>query len=216
MNTVSAVSTIDKAVSVLTAIERSPHSLAELVDATGLPRATAHRLASALIVHGLVRRGTDGRFGLGPRLVVLGRSAEASLPLAAMADPALRELRSASGESVQLYVRDGESRVCVHALESPHGLRTIVQAGATLPLDRGSAGRALTGDLSSGGWVESIEEREPGVASVSAPVYAGEGEVIAAVSVSGPIERTSRRPGHRYGAEVIAAARAVERALAGS
>jgi DNA-binding IclR family transcriptional regulator len=50
------------------------------------------------------------------------------------------------------------------------------------------------------------------VASVSAPVHL-HGKVIAAVSVSGPIERTSRRPGRRYAGAVIDAAGAVERAL---
>ena len=60
------------------------------------------------------------------------------------------------------------------------------------------------------GWVESVEEREKGVASVSAPVHDEAGRLIAAVSVSGPIERTSRSPGRRYGAAVQAAARRVE------
>jgi DNA-binding IclR family transcriptional regulator len=84
--------------------------------------------------------------------------------------------------------------------------------GAALPLDRGSAGRALRG--ADPGWVASVEERERGVTSVSAPVRDGEGRVIAAVSVSGPVERTTRRPGERYGEAVEAAARQIEAALA--
>ena len=39
------------------------------------------------------------------------------------------------------------------------------------------------------GWAQSAAEREPGVASVSAPVRDAKGVVIAAVSVSGPIDR---------------------------
>jgi DNA-binding IclR family transcriptional regulator len=61
-------------------------------------------------------------------------------------------------------------------------------------------------------WVQSVGEREAGVASVSAPVCAGDGRVLAAVSVSGPMERTTRKPGARYAADVIAAARRIERA----
>ena len=60
------------------------------------------------------------------------------------------------------------------------------------------------------GWIESVGEREAGVASVSAPVQDRSGRVVAAVSVSGPIERTSRTPGRRYGASVVGAARAIE------
>lgn len=206
--------TFDKAVAVLDALTDEPLALAGLVGATGLPRATAHRLATALEAHGLVRRTDDGRFALGLRLVALGRAAADQLPLAEAAAPALVELRDATGESVQLYVPDGDQRVCVAALESPHGLRTIVALGASLPLDRGSAGRALQGGVGDAGtgWVASVAEREPGVASVSAPVRAADGSVVAAVSVSGPIERTGTDPGARYGAAVARAASAIEAA----
>jgi DNA-binding IclR family transcriptional regulator len=203
---------LDKAVTVLDAVEQRPRSLVELVDATGLSRATAHRLAVALEAHGLLRRTADGRFALGLRPVGLGRAAAEALPLADAAAPALAALRATTEESVQLYVREGDRRVCVASLESPHGLRTIVPMGAALPLDRGSAGRALA--AADPGWVASVEERERGVASVSAPVRDAEGRVIAAVSVSGPIERTTREPGRRYGEAVEAAARRIEVALA--
>ncbi len=59
-----------------------------------------------------------------------------------------------------------------------------------------------------------MEERELGVASVSAPVHGPAGDMVAAVSVSGPVERTSRSPGGRYAEAVVEAARAIERQLA--
>ncbi|MGH9268724.1 MAG: helix-turn-helix domain-containing protein, partial [Acidimicrobiales bacterium] len=109
---VSGVGVLDKDVRILDAMEGGARSLAELVEVTGLNRATAHRLAGALCVHGLVERDGDGRYRLGLRL---GRP---SLAQAAM--PALAELREATGESVQLYLPQGERRVCVVSLESPH------------------------------------------------------------------------------------------------
>ncbi len=74
--------------------------------------------------------------------------------------------------------------MCVVSLESPHSLRTIVAVGASLPMEKGSGGRVLSGDRDAlaQGWCESVEEREVGVASVSAPVYLDD-EVVAAVSV---------------------------------
>jgi DNA-binding IclR family transcriptional regulator len=208
------VGVLDKAATILAALERGPLALAGLTTATGLPRPTAHRLAVALEAHGLVRRDGQGRFALGLRLVDLGRAATASFPVAEAARPALEELRDETGESSQLYVRDGDRRVCIVSLESPHGLRTIVPVGASLPLEVGSAGRVLLGAGRDGGpgWVESVAEREAGVASVSAPVR-GDGGVVAAVSVSGPIERTTRAPGRRYGPAVVAAAAAIEASL---
>ena len=55
------------------------------------------------------------------------------------------------------------------------------------------------------GWAATAAEREPGVASVSAPVRGPGGRVLAAVSVSGPIERLTRSPGRMHAAAVVAA-----------
>jgi DNA-binding IclR family transcriptional regulator len=239
-DSVSDVGVLNKAVSILDALSAAPLGLADLGSATGLPRATVHRLAVALECHGLVARDREGRFELGPHLRDLARAGPSDRrALVEAAGPALVMLRDVTGESVQLYVPAGDRRECVAALESPHSLRTIVRVGASLPMDRGSAGKALSGTALSGkalsgtalsgkalsgtalssvagpatgGWVESVEEREPGVASVSAPVVV-DGAVIAAVSVSGPIERTTRQPGHKYGAAVVEAARAVAGAM---
>ena len=214
IQSVSDVGVLDKAMAILNALEQGPLALAGLVDATGYHRATAHRLATALEVHGMVRRNGEGRFVLGGRLVELGRVAVNALPLRDAARPALERLVAVTGESAQLYVREGDHRICVDAVESPHGLRTIVAVGAVLPLDRGSAGKVLLGgrDVLARGWAESAEEREPGVASVSAPIRDLDGDVRAAISVSGPIERTGRRPGSLYSAAVRKAAATVERA----
>ena len=75
-SSVSGVGVVDKAMVILGAVEAAPRSLGELVEATGYSRATAHRLAVALEVHGLIRRDEDGRFALGVRLIALGRAAE--------------------------------------------------------------------------------------------------------------------------------------------
>ena len=66
------------------------------------------------------------------------------------------------------------------------------------------------------GWAQSVGEREPGVASVSAPVRGAGGRVVAAISISGPIERMGRQPGALHGAAVIAAARHLSELLANS
>lgn len=215
--TLSGVGVVDKTALVLAALEEEtgPLSLIDLVAATGLARPTAHRLAVALEAHGLVRRDDDGRFALGLRLVALGRAASDGLSLVEAARPALEALRDETGESVQLYVREGGERVCVASLESLHGLRTIVRLGAALPLDRGSAGKVLRGEpaVLARGWAESVAEREAGVASVSAPVLGPGGSLLAAVSVSGPIPRTGTAPGRRYGPATVRAARAVEAAV---
>jgi DNA-binding IclR family transcriptional regulator len=68
-------------------------------------------------------------------------------------------------------------------------------------------------DVRRRGWAQSVAERESGVASVSAPVRDGSGAVVAAVSVSGPVDRIGRRPGVRWAADLLAAAEALQHRL---
>ncbi len=221
----SGVGVLDKSVAILAFLsEEGPASLAEVVGGTGLPRPTAHRLLSALETHHLVSR-QDGRYVLGLRLLGWGNRA-AGVGLVGLALPVLEELRDESGESTQLYVREGEHRVCVASVERVTGLRDSVPVGAVMPLSRGSAGKILLAFAPGGvdsrpdaaelrgirvrGWSESVAEREAGVASVSAPVFGEDGRLRAAVSISGPISRLTASPGQRLSHLVLDAARKVE------
>ncbi len=216
-HSLSGVGVIDKSMAVLEVVAARPCTLSEIATATGLPKATAHRLASALEAHGLLRRHDDG-FALGLRLRALGRRAEDGWPLAQIAEPVLAWLRDQTGESVQLFVPSGRRRLCLASLESAEELRTTVEQGALLPMELGSAGQALTWAASAGPAAvtattprrvfTSVGERAPGVASVSAAAVV-DGEVVA-ISVSGPIGRTTRHPGTRYGPAVAEAAGRLE------
>ena len=214
MDTVSGIGVLDKVVAILRVVGEGPTTFRELCERTGISRATAHRLAQGMEVVGLLRRGEDGAYTPGLALIGLGRAALEAFPLTTVAAPVLRRLRDQTGESAQLFVVEEGERLCVAAVDSGHELRTIVPVGARLPLDVGSAGRVLAGDVEPGRWVESVGERAPGVASVSAPVCDGDGQMVAAVSVSGPIERVTRSPGERFGEVVVGAAGEVEAALA--
>ena len=208
MESVSGVGVLDKAFVVLNAVVTRPSTLAEVVHETGLPRATAHRLLLALEAHGAVRRRIDGAFCVGLSMVGLAEAASRQFPWVDRARAVAQSLRDLTGESVQVYVPEGDGRRCIASFESTHGLRWIVPVGALLPMTRGSAGRVLAGQKTGqGGWIESSEEREKGVASVSAPVTDERGGVIAAVSLSGPLERMGASAGKKFGAAVVRAAR---------
>lgn len=218
---------------VLHAVAAQPCNLSELCIRTGLPRATAHRLAVGLEVHRLVVRDESGAWRPGPALAELASHAgDALTTAAAVILPRLREI---TGESVQLYRRDGTMRVCIASVEPPTGLRDTVPVGARLPMTAGSGAkvllawtdpatqRALLGEaafteralaeIRRRGWAQSAGEREPGVASVSAPVKDSGGSVVAAISVSGPVDRIGRRPGGRWAADLLAAADALHKRL---
>jgi DNA-binding IclR family transcriptional regulator len=231
----SGVGVLDKAAAILNTLEAGPHSLAELVAATGIARPTAHRLAVALEFHRYVARDLSGRFILGPRSGELGAAAGEDRLLAAAA-PVLAALRDATGESAQLYKRQGDQRICVAVAERLSGLRDSVPVGAALTMQAGSAAQILlawedsekihrgltharftAAQLAADrrrGWAQSVGEREAGVTSVSAPVRGPNGKVIAAVSISGPIERLGRQPGRIHAAAVVATAARLSEYLA--
>src|SRR5690606_4191484 len=186
MDKSSGVGVLDKAAVVLSALEAGPATLAQLVAATHLARPTAHRLAVALEHHRLVSRDMQGRFVLGPRLAELAAAEKK------------RGLRDSIRVGATLAMLAGSAAQILLAWEEPDRLH------------RGLQGAKFTATILSGvrrrGWAQSVSEREVGVASVSAPVRAPSGRVIAAVSVSGPVERMSRQPGRLHAASVVAAA----------
>jgi DNA-binding IclR family transcriptional regulator len=255
---VTGVGVLDRCVTLLDLLADGPRSLRSLADASKLPRPTAHRLLVALEAHRLVTRdpatgGAAVAFRLGPRLTELAAVAGPELDLASLAGPVLDRLHSVTGESVQLYVRSGDHRLCIAARDAGTGLRDSVPVGALLPLGAGSGGKVLlawssgepdgarladkTGAASaaeaggtssaggaaaleaeltavrSRGWAASVAEREPGVASVSAPVLR-DGVLLAALCVSGPVSRLGETPGRKLSAAVVEAAADLTRQLA--
>lgn len=218
MDSVGRVGVLGKVMAIVRAVGEEPLDLAGLQRVTGQPRATAHRLALAMEAEHLLRRDQQGRFRLGFELIRLGRLATDAFPFAELARPVVAALRDRTGESAQLYVRDGAGRRCVVSLPSPHALRWTVAEGALLPMGAGSAGKVLHDSADAGAGrserdpidavlvAESVEEREPGVASVSAAVTDASGAVVAAVGVSGPVERLTRNPRRMFGADVERAA----------
>lgn len=204
----SGVKVLDKVLHLLDVVEYSqPVSLQELVDLIHLPRTTAYRLLTALETHGFIRRDDGGRYISGSRF--------ATASLLQVAPPILSRLTAETEESTQLFVRRGNQRLCLVSIESPAELRTIVPVGSLLTLDKGSGGRVLLGEPSPNkeGWIESLGERSPGVASVSAPVVT-DSVLVAALCLSGPIDRLAPSPGHRFGKAVARAAREIGDAVA--
>ena len=228
MDNHSGVGVIDKTAMLLAALEDGPATLAQIVDSTHLARPTAHRLLIALEHHHLVGRDAAGAFILGRRFRQLAASVGEDR-LVAAAQPVLVALRDRTGESAQLYRPHGEHRICIAAADRPVGLRDSIPVGTTMTMSAGSAAkvllawsepemvhRALAGarftaaDLAvvrEQGYAESSAEREPGVSSVSAPVWGTNGTVIAAVSISGPAERLTYHPAHQHADAVVSAAR---------
>ena len=232
----TGVGVLDRSVAIIDAVERGERSVYGISKSTGLHRATTHRFIKALEGHGFLAPDGDRGYRLGPRLLRLAATAVRELPLRELAHSAVERLAQVTGESAQLYVRAGDERLCIDAVESNNELRTIVPVGASLPLTAGSAGKVFLAwdpaaerlvrkapdpetldrqirQARSRGWAASAGERQPGVGSVSAPVHGALEELVAVVSISGPVSRIGRISARRYAPAVVAAASEIERAL---
>ena len=202
---------LDKGVALLDVVERHPVTVTELAREVGMTVPTCHRLATAMITHGLLRRDAAGLLHLGHRFL--------ASTLVEIARPVLADLTAQTGESTQLWVRRGDLRVVVVSVESQMELRASLPVGSQLPLTVGGSAAALlvaqnVADIAPQGWVESVSQRTPGLGSVSAPVMS-HGEVVAAVCLPAPVQRLQPSPGRVYGELVVAAARQIEAGLRG-
>ncbi|WP_026196242.1 IclR family transcriptional regulator [Corynebacterium lubricantis] len=222
----SGIQVLDRSISILHAVSSGPMTLAELCETTGIPRATTHRLATALETHQMLIRTSDGKWEVGPTLNQLAGTAPSRL--ISIATPIMATLVDTTGESVQLYQLTGHTRTCIAAQEPPIGLQNTVPVGSQLPLTHGSAARIFAAftslhdepfsetDLDAvrgSGLAESVSEREVGLASVSAPIFDNSGTLVAALSVSGPAERLRPSPAAKWGKELLRAAERVSAEL---
>lgn len=139
------MSVLEKASDLIDCLGRAgePVSLGHVRDALGMPKSSTHRLLNELAALGIVRRTEDGRYSLGPRLLYWGEAAADTFDIRAVADQPMRRLRDELGESIHLYVREHDTRICIAAVEARHELRPFIQLGRPLPLRVGAAGKLL-------------------------------------------------------------------------
>lgn len=214
------MSVLEKATHVIDCLGHAgePVTLGHVRAQLGMPKSSTHRLLAELVSLGIVRRDGDGRYSLGPRLLYWGEAAADSFDLRVIAEQSMRRLRDEIGESVHLYVRDGDVRVCIAAVEARHELRPFVALGRPLPLTRGAAGKLLLafcddddverrllrradtsgrtaelddelGRIRDEHWATSVGEREEGVSAAATSIRDSQGRVVAALAISGPSTR---------------------------
>jgi DNA-binding IclR family transcriptional regulator len=139
------MSVLEKAARVLDLVAESPGeaTLTSIAQRLGQPRSSMHRLLSELVTQGLLFRVGSATYVPGPRLVRWGEAASGLGDLVRLSKPAMVRLRDQVGESVHLYVRQRDRRVCVSAIEGNYELRHFTEVGKPLPLSVGASGKLL-------------------------------------------------------------------------
>jgi DNA-binding IclR family transcriptional regulator len=132
--------------------ERGGVTTTSVARATDIPRATAHRMLTALAEQGLIDREADtGLWFLGPEIYLLGSVSTSRYDAAPVADDLLRALADDTGESAFLSARRGWETVCVSAIEGSFPLRShVLYPGSRFPLGIASAGLVVLAHLPDG------------------------------------------------------------------
>jgi len=237
---VSAPGVLEKAMGLLNIVSaaRQPLTFTDLLHASGLPRATLHRILGTLVREGLLRQ-TQGRktFQLGFRLLELAHQVWSDFDLRLAGQEALDRLRDAVAETVLLVVASGTQSLVV-ASAQPGGLHASAASrlGQREALSASAAGLAILcgsdparqaavlehlgqaddaavlRELAFGrarGYVWLAARDEHGEAALAAPVFDIEGRAVAAVAVVAPAARLDASKAHSLSASVIGAARTV-------
>lgn len=117
----------------------------DLARTVGLARPTAHRLLSSLADAGLTDRdAATGRWLLGPELYFMGNAAKARYDVTALAQPVVRRLAQATGESAFFSARRGDETICLLREDGSFPIRShVLHEGIRFPLGVASAGLAV-------------------------------------------------------------------------
>jgi IclR family acetate operon transcriptional repressor len=205
-------------------LERAPRTPADLAAALGLVEPEIAPLAAALERHGLVQwDDARARLRPGPATLRFARSEIARVELVEHAGASIRRLADESGETVNLMVPTPGGTEAIAQEDGRHLLGATNWIGRDIPDHASAAGKvflahgvsaiaprlerltdrtlvdraALEADLEAvrgQGYATLVDELEPGLSVVAAPVFDAGGAVVAALAVSGP---TSRLPAHR-------------------
>lgn len=195
------VDAVERAMTILNALGESQNSLSlkEVALKTGLTKPTILRLAVSLERFGYLRRSVSGAYSLGPTLWKLGSAYRRNLELEPIVRPALQALVSLTQESASFWILREKERVCLFRVNSPRSARSHVEEGETSPLNKGSGGHVISygiglptpfaAEIAAEHVVATLGDRDPDVASVSAPVYGPNDELIGAITLAGILNR---------------------------
>ena len=142
MNNVLTVLDVLEAVSI-----QQPVGVSELARSMGLPKSTVQRSLETLRVAGWLQRSAAGAWSLTLKPAVVGHRAGNEWSLRDAALPVMNALRDKTGETVRLWLRDGNDAVLIETVESTKTVRAIAPIGSRVGLHASSAGKAILAAL---------------------------------------------------------------------
>jgi IclR family KDG regulon transcriptional repressor len=125
-------------------IEQPELGVREAARKAGISPSTAGRLMAEMKEASILKQDPASRaYSPGSKILSWSSVYMALLNIRTSALPYMEELRRTCGETVTLYILDGNDRLCVERMESQHNIRMVTRVGSRLPLYAGSAGKAI-------------------------------------------------------------------------
>ena len=195
-------------------VERAFRLLAAVCDAGSLPMieaaraadlspSTASRLLGTMVHLGFLRRGDEGLYVPGVRLIQLGAHVLSSDELIRLGQPEMNALARTTGESIYLSIRSvRDDAVYVAMAEGTSSVRHVSWIGRSFPLEGSAAGQVLEAACAPGEYLVESDTIEPDVTAISSPLTSND-RVVAALSLVAPTYRMPTARTHALG-ELIA------------
>jgi DNA-binding IclR family transcriptional regulator len=144
------VQVLDRTIAVLQAVADSDTDLAaaEIARQLRLHKSTVHRLLVVLEHYRLIKKGPEGTYRLGTRLIELGESAIARLRLSDHAQAFLRELSNQTGEGAHVTILSGSEMLSIAHVEGRWSLQSLTRTGQRTLVHCTAAGKAVLAFLS--------------------------------------------------------------------
>lgn len=219
-----------------------PLTFGELQESSELAKSTLSRLLSSLERHDLVAKDENGALRPGGALTRFAHSRRPTDELIEACRPFMVTLSDATGEKINLAVLDGQEVEQISQLECTYLIGGINWGDQRIPLHASALGKVflahgaelppgrlpkvssrtitsrqeLAEDLDrvrQRGWALADSELEPGLVAIAAPVFAADGSVVAAMSISGPTLRMTRDIIQVYADQLVDAAMGASTAI---
>ena len=210
-----------------------PPLLSELARQLGLPKSTTSRILGALERQGLIRRDRNSAYLGGEVLLRYASTQNQDAELISRMRPVLESLATKTSESVNLAVPGADDLKLIDQVDAKHLLGATNWIGRSVPYHASALGKVLlafsaapipAGTLQTktartitsratlnselekvrkAGYAIIDNELEDGLVAVAAPVFGHDGNVVAAISISGPDARISREQLIKFGELII-------------
>ncbi|MDF2680400.1 MAG: IclR family transcriptional regulator [Brevibacillus sp.] len=124
-------------------VEHSRLSLNEMVELSGIPKTSVHRMVGSLEGMDFLQKGEDGKYSLGLLFLQFGQLVSERLDIRQIALPAMNALRDLAEEAVNLTIRDGKEAIYIEKLDTNHPVRLYTKIGRRSPLYAGACSRII-------------------------------------------------------------------------